>query len=189
MTDEKLRNLKKIIGSITYTGSFLRADGIMTKRFIDICSIPTLPGGINACTEVISELMEKVGCEKIATQSKSNNVYFATHVSQKTEKDLLMISVSEKINNKHILGRYAADENITIFYPLAHIYSLFSDMIGLLREEGLTVNTMVSLIKINEDIGEKLEKIGVNLISVFEFNRNTGYKLKVTNEYKKIMGV
>ncbi len=188
MKDSKLDRLKKVMDSITYPGSFLRADGIMTKKFIDICSIPTISGGIDACTDVISDLMEKLGCEKIVTQSKSNNVYFATHVSQKTGKDLLMISVSEKINNKNILGRYTAGEKIMIFYPLAHIYSLFSDMIMLLRKEGLIVDTMVSLIKINEDISEDLKKIGVTLVSVFEFNRNTGYRLKITDEYRKIMG-
>jgi len=189
MTDDKLRNLKNIIENITYTGSFLRADGIMTKRFIDISSIPTVPGGIDACTEVVSRLIETLGCKKIATQNKSNNLYFATHISQETGKELIMVSVSEKINNRHITGKYISGEKAIIFYPMAHIYELFRDMIMTLRKEGLTVNTMVSLIKINEDMSEDLEKIGVKLISVFEFNRNTGYTLKVTEGYKKIMGV
>ncbi len=189
MKQDKIKDLKKMIGSLTYTGSFLRADGMITKKFIDISSMPTVPGGIDSCTEVVSRLIEKLGCEKIATQNKSNNVYFATHVSQETGKDLLMVSVSEKINNKYITGKYMSGEKAIIFYPMAHIYELFRDMIMTLRKEGLIVDTMVSLIKINEDISENLEKMGVKLISVFEFNRNTGYRLKVTDGYKKIIGV
>lgn len=188
MKQDLLKELHRTIESITYTGSFLRADGILAKKFIDISSIPTVPRGIDICTEVLSELMEKLGTKKIATQSKSNNLYFATHISQKTGKGLIMVPPSDKISDKRIIGQYIPGEKITIFYPVAHISDLFREMILQLRKEGLVVETMIALIKINESIKEDLENIGIKLISVFEFNKNTGFKLKITEEYREITG-
>ncbi len=57
-----------------------------------------------------------------------------------------------------------------------------------LRGKGLDVDTVVTLIRINEEIKTDLEKTGVRLISVFEFNKNTGFNLELTDEYRNIIG-
>lgn len=153
-------------------GDFTLASGKKSRYYIDIKKATSMPKVLKLISEMASEKIRSMQVDRIGGVALGG-VPLATAVSLITEYPLLLIRKSEKGYGTG--GRFVGDvnkgETIVLIEDVTTSGGSVIDAIDVLRNEGVVVNTVITVVDREEGAMENLKAKDIKLVPLARASR------------------
>ncbi len=168
---KKLKEMLEECGAVRY-GEFTLTSGKKSSYYVDIKRASTQPRILRTIADGMSEYID---CSRIAGM-ELGAVPIAAAVSLATDIPFVMI---RKKKRKHgtgsrVEGGLEKGEKVVVVEDVTTTGGSSVETVDVLREEGVVVDTVISVVDRNEGAREALSKIDVKLISLVSASELTG---------------
>lgn len=182
----------KIVNGIQkaiYKGNFIRSDGSFESFFVDPIDFLTDWKLLDSISELFSIVLKKLNTKKIFVE-RYGGLHLAASVSQKSKLPLIVVRKPlEKSLTWTLKGEIENKEELVGIDEIMITGNKISEIIPMLRENGLIVNKTIAFIDLRKGARENLAKIRVSLIPLFEvYEKNGELEISKSPELVKILG-